>query len=82
MATAHTRDDQAETVLAKFLRGAWTEGLCGIHPVIEFPEGRILRPLLGATRAEVEALSAGAGAGLAGGLVESSSELYPQPHPA
>ncbi len=55
VATAHTRDDQAETVLAKFLRGAWTEGLSGIHPVIEFPEGRILRPLLAATRAEVEA---------------------------
>jgi len=55
IATAHTRDDQAETVLAKFLRGAWTEGLSGIHPVIEFPEGRILRPLLGATRSEVEA---------------------------
>ncbi len=55
VATAHTRDDQAETVLAKFLRGAWTEGLAGIHPVIEFPEGRILRPLLGATHGEVEA---------------------------
>jgi tRNA(Ile)-lysidine synthase len=55
VATAHTRDDQAETVLAKFLRGAWTEGLSGIHPVIEFPEGLILRPLLSTTRAEVEA---------------------------
>ncbi len=55
VATAHTRDDQAETVLAKFLRGAWTEGLSGIYPVIEFPEGRILRPLLTTTRAEVEA---------------------------
>jgi tRNA(Ile)-lysidine synthase len=55
VATAHTRGDQAETVLAKFLRGAWTEGLSGIHPVVEFPEGRILRPLLGVTRAEVEA---------------------------
>jgi tRNA(Ile)-lysidine synthase len=55
VATAHTRDDQAETVLGKFLRGAWTEGLSGIYPVIEFPEGRILRPLLGATRDEVEA---------------------------
>jgi tRNA(Ile)-lysidine synthase len=55
VATAHTLDDQAETVLAKFLRGAWTEGLSGIHPVIEFPEGRILRPLLGTTRTEVEA---------------------------
>ncbi|MGA3081913.1 MAG: tRNA lysidine(34) synthetase TilS [Terracidiphilus sp.] len=55
VATAHTRDDQAETVLAKFLRGAWTEGLSGIYPVIEFPEGRIVRPLLGTARAEVEA---------------------------
>jgi tRNA(Ile)-lysidine synthase len=55
VATAHTRDDQAESVLGKFLRGAWTEGLSGIHPVVEFPQGRILRPLLAATRAEVEA---------------------------
>jgi tRNA(Ile)-lysidine synthase len=55
VATGHTLDDQAETVCAKFLRGAWTEGLSGIHPVVEFPEGRIVRPLLGATRAEVEA---------------------------
>ena len=55
VATAHTLDDQAETVLAKFLRGAWTEGLSGIHPTIAFPEGQILRPLLGTTRVEVEA---------------------------
>ncbi len=55
VATAHNRDDQAETVLAKFLRGAWTEGLSGIHPVVEFPEGRILRPLLTTSRTEVEA---------------------------
>jgi tRNA(Ile)-lysidine synthase len=55
IATAHTLDDQAETVLAKFLRGAWTEGLSGIHPVIEFPEGRILRPMLGTSRVDVEA---------------------------
>ena len=55
VATAHTLDDQAETVLAKFLRGAWTEGLSGVHPVLEFPEGCILRPLLNTTRAEIEA---------------------------
>jgi tRNA(Ile)-lysidine synthase len=55
VATAHTLDDQAETVLAKFLRGAWTEGLSGIHPQIQFPEGPIFRPLLGVTRGEVEA---------------------------
>jgi len=55
VATAHTLDDQAETVLAKFLRGAWTEGLAGISPVLELPEGKIVRPLLATTRAEVEA---------------------------
>jgi tRNA(Ile)-lysidine synthase len=54
IATAHTLDDQAETVLAKFLRGAWTEGLAGIHPVLAFPEGKVLRPLLAATHAEIE----------------------------
>jgi tRNA(Ile)-lysidine synthase len=55
--TAHTLDDQAETVLAKFLRGAWTEGLAGISPKLESPGGvgTIVRPLLAVTRAEVEA---------------------------
>jgi len=55
VATAHTLDDQAETVLAKFLRGAWTEGLGGIAPVLEFQEGRVVRPMLGCRRTEVEA---------------------------
>jgi tRNA(Ile)-lysidine synthase len=44
--TAHTLDDQAETVLMKLLRGAWLEGLSAISPVLELPQGRILRPLL------------------------------------
>ncbi len=61
IATAHTLDDQAETVLGKFLRGAWTEGLSGIHPVVRFPEGRIVRPLLGTSRAEIEAYLGGLG---------------------
>ncbi len=54
VATAHTLDDQAETVLAKFLRGAWTEGLSGISPKLGSPEG-VIRPLLGTTHAEIEA---------------------------
>jgi tRNA(Ile)-lysidine synthase len=55
VATAHSRDDQSETVLARFLRGAWTEGLSGIYPVVQFPEGPILRPLLATSRKEIEA---------------------------
>jgi tRNA(Ile)-lysidine synthase len=55
VATAHTLDDQAETVLHKLLRGAWTEGLSGIHPVLKQPRGMILRPFLGVRRAEIEA---------------------------
>ncbi len=61
VATAHTLADQAETVLAKFLRGAWTEGLSGIHPVLEFAEGKVVRPLLGATRSEIESYLRGLG---------------------
>jgi tRNA(Ile)-lysidine synthase len=53
--TAHTLDDQAETVLMKLLRGAWTEGLSAIHPVITLPKGKILRPFLNTRRADIEA---------------------------
>jgi tRNA(Ile)-lysidine synthase len=48
--TAHTLDDQAETVLMKLLRGAWLEGLSAISPVLDLPGGRILRPLLSIRR--------------------------------
>lgn len=50
VATGHTRSDQAETVLFRFLRGAGTAGLAGIRPVTA--EG-IVRPLLEIARAEV-----------------------------
>lgn len=55
--TAHTLDDQAETVLMKLLRGAWTEGLSAIHPVVQVPgprPGKILRPFLNTRRSEIE----------------------------
>jgi tRNA(Ile)-lysidine synthase len=52
--TAHTLDDQAETVLMKLLRGAWTEGLSAIHPIVTLPKGKILRPFLNTRRADIE----------------------------
>jgi tRNA(Ile)-lysidine synthase len=52
--TAHTLDDQAETVLHRLVRGAWTEGLGGIHPVIACPGGAILRPFLETRREEIQ----------------------------
>lgn len=48
--TAHHRDDQAETVLLKLLRGAGPDGLSAMRT----REGRLLRPLLGFTRGELE----------------------------
>ncbi|MGE0452324.1 MAG: tRNA lysidine(34) synthetase TilS [Vicinamibacteria bacterium] len=46
---AHTRDDQAETVLLRLLRGAGSRGLGAMR----VRAGRLLRPLLGVSRAEV-----------------------------
>src|SRR5262249_36243791 len=52
VATAHTLDDQAETVLMKILRGTGVRGLAGIAP--ERREKHLVRPFLGTTRTEVE----------------------------
>src|ERR1035438_538788 len=51
IATGHTRSDQAETVLFRFLRGSGTAGLAGIRPVTG--DG-IVRPLLEIGRPEIE----------------------------
>jgi tRNA(Ile)-lysidine synthase len=57
LATGHTLDDQAETVLLQLLRGAGPEGLAGM-PV---RSGRLLRPLLGVRRAETRGCCAAIG---------------------
>jgi tRNA(Ile)-lysidine synthase len=57
LATGHTLDDQAETVLLQLLRGAGPEGLAGMT----VRNGRLLRPLLGVRRAETRACCAAVG---------------------
>lgn len=49
IATAHTADDNTETVLMHLIRGTGLKGMGGIAPV----NGRIIRPFLGITRQEV-----------------------------
>ena len=54
--TAHTLDDQAETILMRLLRGTGAEGLAGIHPVRSLGQSvKLIRPLLAVTRTEVAA---------------------------
>lgn len=50
IATAHTANDNAETVLLHLVRGAGLQGLTGIFP----KRGTLVRPMLAVTRAEVE----------------------------
>lgn len=67
IATAHTLDDQAETVLLKVVRGAGTRGLSAIYPRLaanELPGSHgvqppgsgksVIRPLLGIRRENIE----------------------------
>jgi tRNA(Ile)-lysidine synthase len=49
IAVAHTRDDQAETVLLRLLRGAGPSGLAGMRP----RSGDLIRPLLAFGRGDV-----------------------------
>ncbi len=51
IALGHSRDDQAETVLFRILRGSGLAGLAGIHPATD--DG-FIRPMIDVTRAEVE----------------------------
>jgi tRNA(Ile)-lysidine synthase len=48
IATAHTADDQVETVLMRVMRGAGARGLAGLYAA-----GDVIRPLLGHSRREI-----------------------------
>jgi tRNA(Ile)-lysidine synthase len=50
IALGHTRDDQAESLLLRLLRGSGRLGLAGIYPVVD---GLIIRPLLEIRRREI-----------------------------
>jgi tRNA(Ile)-lysidine synthase len=57
LATGHTLDDQAETVLLQLLRGVGPDGLAAMA----VRAGRLLRPLLGVRRSETRACCAAIG---------------------
>ncbi len=57
LATAHTLDDQAETVLMRLIRGSGSRGLSGIPPV----SNHIVRPLIETSRSEIEEYLRGKG---------------------
>ncbi len=58
MAFAHHRDDNFETIVMRFLRGAGLRGLAGIRPVRTYSRGswtgKLIRPLIECTRQDIE----------------------------
>jgi len=57
IAVAHNKDDNVETIIMQLCRGSGLKGISGIAPV----RGRIIRPLLGITRKEIEEFLTGEG---------------------
>jgi tRNA(Ile)-lysidine synthase len=58
VATAHTRDDQVETVFLRAVRGAGARGLAGLRA-----GGGVLRPLLSIRRVDIERYATARGLG-------------------
>ncbi len=64
LAVAHNLDDSAETLLLHLLRGTGLRGLAGIRdnvPLSSAEDVRLIRPLLGFTRHEIESYAVRAG---------------------
>ncbi|MDD5174006.1 MAG: tRNA lysidine(34) synthetase TilS [Candidatus Omnitrophota bacterium] len=54
LATGHTLDDQAETILMRIIKGASLKGMVGISPIREESSFKIVRPLFELGKAEIE----------------------------
>lgn len=72
--TAHHQDDQLETVLLQLFRGAGLAGIAAMPASAPFGHGLLLRPLLGVTRAEIDAYAHAAGIG----RIEDPMNLSPR----
>lgn len=53
LATAHNADDNIETMLFNLARGGGIHGLCGIAPSRDFTVGKIVRPLINVSKADI-----------------------------
>jgi len=54
VATGHTLDDQAETILMRIIKGASLKGIIGISPVRQESSLKIIRPLFELEKREIE----------------------------
>ena len=71
---AHHRDDQAETVLLRILRGAGPAGMAAIRPEVQVGGLRLVRPLLAVPRAEILAYARARGLS----WIEDPTNLAPE----
>ncbi|MDO8535548.1 MAG: tRNA lysidine(34) synthetase TilS [Candidatus Omnitrophota bacterium] len=54
IATGHTLDDQAETILMRIIKGASLKGIIGISPVRDEGSLKVVRPLFELEKVEIE----------------------------